>query len=166
MSKFKMPKLAAFENGQLEIVAGHDNDWVVKKPEGLTQVWEHTPSGAELAIICARLEPGERVLVVCSMPLNDIHMVEEFLGSGDLTCDAEMDEYLKVTVKRALDVLDAKFAPKSKWGFDPEFEQAIELLAETPTTEEQYGSHQDQLVDTLIMAARTIITREKGNQNG
>ncbi len=109
--EFKLPALQGLENGQLEIIAGQGNGWVVKKPIGLTQVWEHEASGSELAIICARLEPGEKVLLIVSTAADDITAVTEFLHvdpDGD-DGDAEMDEYLTATVKRGLATLQANF---------------------------------------------------------
>lgn len=49
----------------------------------------------------------------------------------------------------------------SRWGFDAELEEAIRLIAATPTTKEQVGSHQDAHVDQLIGAARAIQRREE-----
>jgi len=108
--EFKLPALHGFENGQLEIMPGESNGWVVKKPTGLTQVWEHEASGSELAIICARLEPGEKVLLIVSTAADDITEVTEFLYVDPDNDDgeAEMDEYLTATVKRGLATLQAK----------------------------------------------------------
>ena len=51
-------------------------------------------------------------------------------------------------------------SPKSSGGFDHDFTAAVETLAETPLTSETPGVHGDQLVDQLIMLARTLHIRE------
>ena len=57
-----------------------------------------------------------------------------------------------------------KQTKKTDWGFDKEFQAAIELIAEVPLTSETSGMYRDQLVDKLIMIARGIRWRETGKE--
>lgn len=52
----------------------------------------------------------------------------------------------------------------SKYGWGEDLEDALELLAETPTTKEQVGVVQDAELDLVILAARRVIAREKRAQ--
>ena len=50
---------------------------------------------------------------------------------------------------------------QSRWGFDPSFELAVCLLADSFKTDEQPGVHADGRVDDLIMKARALKHREE-----
>jgi len=52
------------------------------------------------------------------------------------------------------------FVP-GEWGFDLDFQHAVELIADTPTTSEDPSAHCDHLVDAAIIAARDLRDREK-----
>lgn len=49
----------------------------------------------------------------------------------------------------------------SKYGWDAEFEEALIIIAATPTTVETTGIHMDEALDALILKARSIVKREE-----
>lgn len=76
---FKFPKLHARENGQFDIVGNGEWYSILNSPHspGLnihrTSVFKHAETDMELTITCARLEEGAEVVVLCTVPLDDVY---------------------------------------------------------------------------------------------